>query len=453
MLFCLRGQPQQLRVEIRLAGEGEHVVRGEHDVDPARARLLDDDVDGCGLQLHHERVGVDPAELGAQRCAVGEAAGDVRDVRAVELPQVRGDAGVLRRGRRAEERDAAAAEITVRVRPQHGAHDRHTRADERLQISLQSRVVDVVLRGRDHDEVGQERPVGVEVAGGDRAILVPADDEHAPGRGDGRQRRAAAVEHDQVGPERLGGADAREHVREPDGAGEAAAAAAAPDSRHAGERGRLEMVRRGVPSGAGERQQPFDGRRHRHRLGLGRASPTHRHDHDAPVGGERACHVPGDRRLADALPGADDGERGNGHGLEPGRVEAEVGALVGHAERQRAGDQAEALGRAQHRLVGEVEHELGRMRGDCSLEAGGERDAVVLTAAELLGASHEHGSDDLVRQLGERVAHDVGVVLAVDQGHRSHLRDLTSESIRPVYFSYSKVSVENWMIRSWPWNG
>ena len=37
--------------------------------------------------------------------------------------------------------------------------------------------------------------------------------------------------------------------------------------------------------------------------------------------------------------------------------------------------------------------------------------------------------------------------------HASHPRVVTSCSIRPVYFSYSNVSVENWMIRSCPWNG
>ena len=45
-------------------------------------------------------------------------------------------------------------------------------------------------------------------------------------------------------------------------------------------------------------------------------------------------------------------------------------------------------------------------------------------------------------------------MLAVDQRDgAAHPRVVTSRSIRPVYFSYSKVAVENWMIRSCPWNG
>ncbi len=44
-------------------------------------------------------------------------------------------------------------------------------------------------------------------------------------------------------------------------------------------------------------------------------------------------------------------------------------------------------------------------------------------------------------------------VVAVDDRHGPHWRVVTSLSIRPVYFSYASVSVENWMIRSCPWYG
>ena len=44
-------------------------------------------------------------------------------------------------------------------------------------------------------------------------------------------------------------------------------------------------------------------------------------------------------------------------------------------------------------------------------------------------------------------------MLAVDDRDASHRFDVTSPSIRAVYFSYVFVSVENWMMRSWPWNG
>ena len=61
---------------------------------------------------------------------------------------------------------------------------------------------------------------------------------------------------------------------------------------------------------------------------------------------------------------------------------------------------------------------------DRRLDVGGERDAVVLAAAELLGAADEHRRDDVVGQLRERVADDGGVVLAVDD------RDAPSRSPR-----------------------
>ena len=93
------------------------------------------------------------------------------------------------------------------------------------------------------------------------------------------------------------------------------------------------------------------------------------------------------------------------------------------------------------------------MLGDRRLDRSRERDAVLLAAAQLLHAAGEDARQDFVRQLLERVSHHRRIVLTVDHGDGPHDRDVTSDSIRPVYFSYSKVSVENWMIRSCPWNG
>ena len=116
--------------------------------------------------------------------------------------------------------------------------------------------------------------------------------------------------------------------------------------------------------------------------------------------------------------------------------------------------QREPLPRAEHRLVREVDDHLRAVLGDRLLEARGERHAVVLAAAQLLGAADEHARDELVRQLRERVADDGRVVLPVDHRDRAaQPRDESSPSIRAVYFSNSSVSVENWMIRSCPWNG
>ena len=71
------------------------------------------------------------------------------------------------------------------------------------------------------------------------------------------------------------------------------------------------------------------------------------------------------------------------------------------------------------------------------------RHPVLLAATQLLGAADEDAGDDLLRQLDEGVPDHGGVVLPVDHGDRSHERDVTSDTIRPVYFSYSNVSVEN----------
>ena len=163
--------------------------------------------------------------------------------------------------------------------------------------------------------------------------------------------------------------------------------------------------------------------------------------------------MPGHGGLPDALTRPDHRDDGVPIGSNARRVEPEVRAVVRHAQRERTRREPEAGRRPEHGLVGEVEHDVGSVRGDRVLERGGERDAVVLAAAQLLGAADEHAGDELVGQLGERVPDDGGVVLPVDHGDGPHERVVTSASIRPVYFSYSKVSVENWMMRSCPWNG
>jgi hypothetical protein len=164
--------------------------------------------------------------------------------------------------------------------------------------------------------------------------------------------------------------------------------------------------------------------------------------------------VGGDRRLADPLAGADDPDRGERERLQRGRVEAEVGADVRQPGGEDAAREPEALARPEHRLVGEVDDELGPVLGERRIEVGRDADAVVGVLAQLLGAADDVGGDELVRQLLERSLDHRRVVLAVDEGEGAHHeRVVTSSSIRPVYFSYSNVSRENWMIRSCPWNG
>ena len=163
--------------------------------------------------------------------------------------------------------------------------------------------------------------------------------------------------------------------------------------------------------------------------------------------------MPGHGSLAHALPRPDDGDRGRPERRALRRVEAEVRSDVRHSLREHPAREREPLRRAEHGLVGEVDDDLRRMLGDCRLDVGDERNAVVLSPAQLLLAADENGRDELVRQLRESVTHDGGVVLAVDDRERSHVRAVTSSSIAPVNFAYSRVSSENETSRSWPWNG
>jgi hypothetical protein len=177
---------------------------------------------------------------------------------------------------------------------------------------------------------------------------------------------------------------------------------------------------------------------------------AHRHYHDAALAREHARDMAGDGRLPDPLAQADHRERGRRHRLERRRFEAKVGPGVRQPERKGTRGPQHPFPRPEHRFVGEIDHEIGFRRG----ERVDQRHAVVVSAAQLLGPADEQRTDDFVGKPGERVPHDRRVVLAVDQHDRTLAHcDRTSSSIRAVYFSYVFVSVENWMMRSCPWNG
>jgi hypothetical protein len=160
-----------------------------------------------------------------------------------------------------------------------------------------------------------------------------------------------------------------------------------------------------------------------------------------------------DGGLPDALAGSGDSDRWKRERKPCRRLESEVGADVRHAEREHPACESKPLDRPEDGLVGEVDDDLEHVRVECGLDIGGERDTVVLPSSQLLLAADEHGGDELVRKLGERVTDDRGVVLAVDDGQRSQVRAVTSSSIAPVNFAYSSVSSENETSRTWPWNG
>ena len=134
---------------------------------------------------------------------------------------------------------------------------------------------------------------------------------------------------------------------------------------------------------------------------------------------------------------------GSSNGANDGGSKRKSAPTYGDAGGERTRDPAEALGRAEHRLVREVDHDLG------VAEAVDERHADVEPAAQLLGSADEDRAHPLVRQRPQRVAHHGRVVLPVNERDSAHHRfAVTSRSMRPVYFSYSPVDTSNWMIRS-----
>ena len=351
----------------------------------------------------------------------------------------------------AEERDSLAGDGLGGHRPQRRADHGHARLRHLAQRRGELGMACLLLGHRDDDEVGDQRAVGVEVAGGDAHVLMRADDEHTAAGGDGWQRGAAAVEEHQVRLERGRQARSLEHVRDGHGACQPAAAATAADRVHTCQRGRLQMVGGRVAAGIRECEERLHGRRHPDHLGLRRSAPPHGHHDDAARAGRETRQVPRDRRLPDSLAGADDREGRRLDRREDGRLEAEVRAFVRDAEREHAAGEPQALDRAEHGLVRQVDDGVRAELLEGALHALAQRHAVALAAAQLLGAAHQHRGDDEVGQRLEGVADDRRVVLAVDEDENaSHGRDDTSRSMRPVYFSYSYVSTENWMMRSCP---
>ena len=157
--------------------------------------------------------------------------------------------------------------------------------------------------------------------------------------------------------------------------------------------------------------------------------------------------------LPDPLARPDHGQRRARERLEADRVEAEVRARIRDPAGQHPAGDAEAARRVGDGLVGEVEHDLGRSGLERLLEGLEDRDTVVLSPTQLLRASEEDGADHLVPDARERDPDDIRVVLPVDQGDGFHCLLVTSLSMRVVYFSNSRVSAENWMMRSWSWYG
>ena len=298
----------------------------------ARVGVLGDDVDRGCLELDQVRVGLHPFELAPQRLPVGEAGRDVHDV-GVEVTHI---------GRAGREDGDPALERRRRAQPQLGAK----RAGR-------------VAADREHD-VGDQPPIGVQV----RVRLRPrTDDEHATidRRSVGSPRRCRRRRRRRAG--------APQRARAPAATFEVNTAPASPPPAR-----RQPIV--GTPQSAAisrwseaacrpaprESDELLDGRRRLHHLRLRRAAAPHRdHDHVA-VAREQPREVRGHSRLADALACADDGDRRQLERLERRRLEAKVGTDVRQPGRERPRRPAEPLGRTEHRLVGEVDDDLGARR-------------------------------------------------------------------------------------------
>ncbi len=128
---------------------------------------------------------------------------------------------------------------------------------------------------------------------------------------------------------------------------------------------------------------------------------------------------------------------GRGNGSSCRRIEAEVGAHVRDAPHEHLAGDPEPLDRAEDGLVREIDDDVGPVLVERAFERVGEGHAVVRVVPQLLRAAEQMRRHEAVRQLLERRAHDRRVVLAVDQGQGTlgHERDVTSSSMRPVYFS------------------
>ena len=299
--------------------------------------------------------------------------------------------------------------------------------------------------------------VGVEVAGRDAHVLMRADDEDAAVGGDGRQRRAAPVEEDQVGLER-----GRQPRRPPSTFETATAPASPPPQRRQPTVGTpatsavsrwSEAAWRPAPR---ELEEVVDRRPHaRSTSGSGGPPRPIATTTTAARRARAAREVARDGRLADALAGADHRERRRSTGTKRGGSKRKSAPSYGTPS---ASARLASAKRSRGPSTGSSERSR-TTSGACSLdgvlERRHERHAVVASPPRSFSVppTSTAATTSSAARRGRRGRPAGSAHRRSMATHAPHGRDVTSRSIRPVYFSYSNVSVENWMMRSCPWNG
>ena len=208
-----------------------------------------------------------------------------------------------------------------------------------------------------------------------------------------------------------------------------------------------------MASGSRELDERFDGRRDRDRLGLGGPPAPHGDDDDARSSASSRAMCPVTAVLPTRLPVPTTAIEGSSKGANAGGSSRKSAPTYGNAVSEDPACEREPLDRPEHRLVGEIDDDLGPVPLDRRADVVGKRHAVVLAAAQLLRSADEHRGDELVGKLGERVADDGRIVLAVDDRERPHVLAVTSSSMAPVNLAYSSVSSEKETSLTSPWNG
>jgi hypothetical protein len=278
----------------------------------------------------------------------------VDDLGAVLLSQVRGER-LVREGRRGREiRDPAPGDGLDRPRPQLDGGDGHI-------LDLRDRLEQRSARAPRHDdEIGDQDPVGVEVAGRNLDGLRCARHEHAGVDLDRRDRGAAAVEDDDVGRALRASAAPCEHVRLHLALPRAPRRSDGSRSSAPRQRRRLEVVGGRVAPGARELEQALDVGASLATSGSG-GPPRPSRRRRRPGRARAARDVPVTAVLPTRLPVPTIRERRQRERRERGRIEAEVGPTYGSPRRargSRAGSARAARAPARPRGRHELRPEL-----------------------------------------------------------------------------------------------